>query len=209
MSINQPAPKPSPTPTPVVTPTQPSPTPTPTPTNGVKNFVKENTQIVQQHPTIAAAALASNDPNAANTLAATATTAARVKAVQDHIATYNTKSLWQHILGDAVQWEQNVANFLPGANTLANWASKPDKEVQKDYKFLGSVYERHGPVEGLLATLPVIAGAYVGSKLGPEGTVVTIQANEPILYGIKEPDRGCVSSNKITPKRWGLGPFFL
>lgn len=176
MSINQPAPKPSPTPTPVVTPTQPSPTPTPTPTNGVNNFVKENPQFVQQHPTIAAAALASNDPNAANTLAATATTAARVKAVQDHIATYNTKSLWQHILGDAVQWEQNVANFLPGANTLANWASKPDKEVQKDYKFLGSVYERHGPVEGLLATLPVIAGAYVGSKLGPEGTVVGTEA---------------------------------
>ena len=150
---------------------QPTPSPTPSPTDGVNSFVKENPQFVQQHPTIAAAALTSNDPNAANTLAATATAAATVKAVQDHIATHNSQSWWQHALGDALQWEQNIVNFLPGASTLANWASKPDQEVQKDYKFLSSVYEKHGPVEGVLATLPVVAGAVIGSRLGPEGTI--------------------------------------
>jgi len=154
---------------------QPTPRPTPSPTDGVNSFIKENPQFVQQHPTLAATA-ATSDANSANTLAATATTAATVKAVQDHIATHNSKSWWQHVLGDATQWEQNVVNFLPGASTLANWASKPDAEVQKDYKFLSSVYEKHGPVEGLIATLPVVAGAYVGSKLGPEGTVAGTEA---------------------------------
>jgi hypothetical protein len=69
------------------------------------------------------------------------------------------KSFWGSVLDTA----------LTGLETLA----KPLKEVQRDYKFVHSVYTRHGVLEGIGVGLGVVGGGVAGAFLGgPEGALL-------------------------------------
>jgi hypothetical protein len=69
------------------------------------------------------------------------------------------KSFWGSVLDTA----------LTGLETLA----KPLKEVQRDYKFVHSVYTRHGVLEGIGVGLGVVGGGVLGAFLGgPEGALL-------------------------------------
>ena len=50
--------------------------------------------------------------------------------------------------------------------TVMSWAGKPLQEVQKDYKFIHSLYADHGFVDGTVGALGVLAGAGVGAVAG-------------------------------------------
>lgn len=59
-----------------------------------------------------------------------------------------------------------------GLSTAMSWAAKPLQEIQKDYKFIHSVYTNNGFLPGFAATLGVIGGGVAGSLLGPAGTAI-------------------------------------
>lgn len=88
--------------------------------------------------------------------------ASRVVAAQDaiteHGAANGTQSFWGKVINT-------------GATGL-EWLGKPLKEVQRDYKFLHSIYQDHGALPAFAMTLGVVAGGVVGSFVGPEGTVI-------------------------------------
>ena len=155
------------------TPNTPQPSATPAPTSTAQNasdWVKNNTLFVHTNPQLAADAIsnatATNNFYNADAIAANAVPVNITKAVQDNIATHNSQSWWQHALGDVKQWGADAVGFIPGANTISNWANKPLQEVQKDYKFISSVYEKHNPLEAVLATLPIVAGRVIGGIIG-------------------------------------------
>jgi hypothetical protein len=156
-----------------ITPNTPQPSATPAPTSTAQNasdWVKNNTLFVHTNPQLAADAIsnatATNNFYNADAIAANAVPVNITKAVQDNIATHNSQSWWQHALGDVKQWGADAVGFIPGANTISNWANKPLQEVQKDYKFISSVYEKHNPLEAVLATLPIVAGRVIGGIIG-------------------------------------------
>jgi hypothetical protein len=97
-----------------------------------------------------------------------AKTVATQDAVSDHINSAGSNpSFWQRVIGSI---DRNpVGHFALG--TL-DYLAKPLHEVQKDYKFIHSVYARHGFLPGFAVTLGVIGGAALGSFGGPEGTVL-------------------------------------
>lgn len=68
------------------------------------------------------------------------------------------------------QTDENSSSFWNslghGALTTLEWANKPIKEIQKDYKFVHSVYTKHGNLEGFIVTLGVVAGGVAGGFLG-------------------------------------------
>jgi len=137
--------------------------------------VNQFPKVAQQQPAIASAAIQTNDPNQAMAIGATATVAPLVNALQTHQQMYNSSGWWDTILKDT----KDVAGAVVGAvtrapiiGTVAQWAYKPLQEVQKDYKFIHSLYADHGAAAGILGTLGVVAGGLIGSVFGPEGTVI-------------------------------------
>ena len=96
-----------------------------------------------------------NPSAAADLISHTAKTVAVSDAVNSHIATTGSQSFWSK-LGH-------------GAVTGLEWLGKPLQEVQKDYKFVHSVYTDHGFLPGFVATLGITAGGVGGAVLG--GTV--------------------------------------
>ncbi len=139
------------------------------------NITSKYPKVAQQNPAIAAAAIQSNDQNTADALGTTATVAPIVNALQTHQQMYNSSGWWDTILKDT----KDIAGAVVGAitkapiiGTLAQWAYKPLQEIQKDYKFIHSLYADHGVAAGILGTLGVVAGGTIGSAFGPEGAAI-------------------------------------
>ena len=145
------------------------------PTVDLANAIaKYHPELMQKSPQIGAAAIASGNPSTALTLASAQTIATHAQALADHQQQYNSDSVWSNILGGAQKATSAVTQGLskiPGVSTLMQWANKPLQEVQKDYKFLHSVYTDHSVWQGVLATLGVAGGAALGSLAGPAGAV--------------------------------------
>jgi len=56
--------------------------------------------------------------------------------------------------------------LVHGATSALESLSKPLHEVQRDYKYIHSLYTRHGIFTGTLATLAVAGGATIGTLIG-------------------------------------------
>jgi hypothetical protein len=138
-------------------------------------MAKNHPELMQKSPQIGAAAISSGSADTALTLAASQTIAAHAQALADHQQQYNSESTWSNILGGATKAAGVVTQGLskiPGVSTVMQWANKPLQEIQKDYKFLHSVYTDHSVWQGVLATLGVAGGATAGFfTAGPLGAV--------------------------------------
>lgn len=110
-------------------------------------------------------ALASDVANSTNPAGSSVVVSHAIKtvtvanAVNDNAESNGTQSFWARLGHTA----------LNGLGVLA----KPLHEVQKDYKFLHSVYTDHGNLEGFVATLGIIGGGVGGFFLGgPAGALI-------------------------------------
>lgn len=104
-------------------------------------------------PSLASDVAATPNPNATGVVISHAIkTTGVANAINDSAVDNGTKSFWSRIGG----WGMNALNTL----------NKPLQEVQKDYKFLHSVYSDHGNIEGLIATLGVLGGGAAGFLTG-------------------------------------------
>jgi hypothetical protein len=83
------------------------------------------------------------------------------QAVQDNIATHGSENIFQSMFGGA-------AKVVGGS---LKWMAKPLQEIQRDYKFIHSVYTRHGIVNGFMATAGIVGGGLLGAEFGPAGVV--------------------------------------
>lgn len=140
-------------------------------------------QVSQSYPrastAVKAASIASGNPSIANTAASVDSVAQTANALQQHQQTYNSGGWWNTILKDTKDVASAVTGFVakaPVIGTLAQWASKPLQEVQKDYKFIHSLWADQGPAAGIFGTLGVIAGGALGAVGGPEGVALGASA---------------------------------
>lgn len=120
-------------------------------------------------------AISSGDGNTVMNTAAAQTIAPYAQAIQDHLQDHNSQSVWSSILGDAkgvLGTITSAASKVPGVNQIMQWANKGLQEVQKDYKFLHSVYTDHSVWQGVVATLGVVGGGVAGSFAGPIGVAL-------------------------------------
>ena len=144
--------------------------------NAANSAVKNHAEVTQKSPQIMADAINSGDANAIMNTAAAATITPHAQAVVDHQNMYHSQSVWASILGGAqgvLKTVVGAVSKVPGATSIMEWASKPLQEIQRDYKFLHSVYTDHGIWDGALATLGVAGGATAGFfTAGPMGAVV-------------------------------------
>lgn len=128
--------------------------------NAVNKALADNPHILNS-PGLAADAINSGNPTVnVPTLVHAATVNGTVQAAQDYAAENATPAHW---------WDGMVHSAVKGLSVLA----KPLQEVQRDYKYIHSLYTRHGVMWGTLGTLAVAGGATIGTFLGgPEGTVL-------------------------------------
>lgn len=76
--------------------------------------------------------------------------------------TPNQGGFWndlKNIPGEAVKAVTNLPVVGKAIGTAMSWANKPLQEVQKDYKFIHSLYADHGFIDGTIGSLGVLAGA--------------------------------------------------
>ena len=128
--------------------------------NDMNTTVNNHPQLVLQ-PGLASdvSASANQDATATTTLHA-ANVSNLQQTINENAATNNSQGVWQSLFGGA-------AKVVSGG--LA-WLNKPLQEIQKDYKFIHSVWVRHGALEGLMAAAGVAGGATLGAfTMGPEG----------------------------------------
>ena len=78
----------------------------------------------------------------------------------------------KNLPGQALGAVEKIPVAGKAIGTVMSWANKPLQEIQKDYKFIHSLYTDHGFGAGLLGTLAVVAGGAIGSLIGPEGTAI-------------------------------------
>ena len=78
----------------------------------------------------------------------------------------------KNLPGQAINAVTKIPVVGKAIGTALSWANKPLREIQKDYKFIHSLYADHGFGAGLLGTLGVVAGGVIGTLGGPEGTVI-------------------------------------
>jgi hypothetical protein len=117
------------------------------------------TPDLARNPSLAFDTSKHNQPSAVAPLVSHITkTVATSDAMNEHAVTNGTANFWNKVKGAAV--------------TGLEWLGKPLQEVQKDYKFVHSVYTDHGFVPGFAATLGVVAGGALGALAGPEGAVL-------------------------------------
>ena len=117
------------------------------------------TPELAKNPGVASDVSKSSDPSTNSVLAShslNGVTATDV--VAEHQATTDSTSFWT----------KAGIDVFKGLNFLA----KPLQEVQRDYKFIHSVFTKQGVGAGFLATLGTVAGGALGSVLGPEGAVL-------------------------------------
>lgn len=88
---------------------------------------------------------------------------ATADAIAEHSSEFGTQSFW----------EKSGVNIFKALDFLA----KPLHEVQRDYKFIHSVYTKHGFLKGFEATAAIAAGAAGGFLVGgPVGAVLGADA---------------------------------
>jgi hypothetical protein len=83
---------------------EPLPVPTPAPTANVdtaNSMVQGNQFFVKHNPQLAAAGILSGNPDTMNTLAASSHMVNYAKAIDDHVATYNSGPWFANIFKDA------------------------------------------------------------------------------------------------------------
>jgi len=170
--------------------TQPLPPTQPTNTNGVANvdtankMVSGNQTFVAHSPDLAAAGVSSGNQDTFTTLAAMKHTTSVGSAIDDHVNTYNSGSWISNIFKDVKEIPGAIVKGvtdLPvvgkAIGTVLNWANKPLQEIQKDYKFIHSLYTDQGPMAGIIGTAAVIAGGALGTFVDPgAGTALGAEA---------------------------------
>ncbi len=127
------------------------------------NQALANNPKLASNPSAAQAVISSADPVAtapviSHSLNATTTQ----QVIQDNAAQGDNTNFWQKTFGGA-------AKIVMGG---LNWLNKPLQEVQRDYRYIHSVYTNYGIFDGLVATGLVTGGAALGSFLGPGGTAL-------------------------------------
>jgi len=135
-------------------------------------MTKENfNKTLADHPALASNPALASDVLNSNNQDASATTVLHAnnvssfqQALAENQAQNGNESIWQSVFHGA-------AKAVGGA---LNWLSKPLNEIQRDYKFIHSVYVRHGILQGFAATAGIAGGAVLGSFFGPEGTAIGI-----------------------------------
>lgn len=172
-----------------------TPTPTATPQADTVQFgntvVKQYPGMATKSPDVTAAVIQSGDPNTALAAAASTTFAPVAQAIQAHQANYNSQSLWASAIGDVTGVVKKVVSTVgkvPGISELMQWANKPLQEIQKDYKFIHSLYADHGIIDGMLGTIGVLAGGVAGAvftenPLGIQAGIDLAAAGERNLFG--------------------------
>lgn len=117
------------------------------------------TPELARNPGLAVDSYNSKNPNSIGPiLSQAAKGVSALDAVNDHAENNGTKTFWERLGTGTV-------------NTL-EWLGKPLKEVQRDYKFLHSVYKDHGFVRGFVATLGIAGAAGAGFVAGgPLGSI--------------------------------------
>jgi len=79
----------------------------------------------------------------------------------------------KNLPGQALGAVEKVPVIGKAIGTAMSWANKPLQEIQKDYKFVHSLYTDHGWAAGLVGTLGVVGGGVIGTLTGiPGGTVL-------------------------------------
>jgi hypothetical protein len=121
--------------------------------DAVNKALQDNPHIVNS-PGLASDVVKSSDPiNTAPVLSHAAHISATVQAAQDYAAENPNPTHW---------WDGVVHSATKGLEVLV----KPLQEVQRDYKYIHSLYTRHGIFTGLLGTLAVAGGATLGAFAG-------------------------------------------
>lgn len=117
------------------------------------------TPDIARNPGLATDAYNSKVPNTISPiLSHAAKGVATSDAINDHAENNNTQTFW--------------ARLGSGAITGLEWLGKPLKEIQRDYKFVHSVYTDHGFLPGFTATLGILGAGVVGAAAGPLGAVI-------------------------------------
>jgi hypothetical protein len=113
------------------------------------------TPDLARNPGLAMDALNSGKPDVNGVILSHASKGVGVAdAINDHVDNYGTQNFWAKVLN-------------PGVKTL-EFLNKGIKEVQRDYKFIHSVYTDVGVMQGFLATAAVV-GAGVGGAIAGGG----------------------------------------
>ena len=121
--------------------------------DAVNKALQDNPHIVNS-PGLASDVVKSPDPiNAAPVLSHAANVSATVQAAQDYAAENPNPTHW---------WDGLVHSAVGGLESLM----KPLQEVQRDYKYIHSLYTRHGIMWGTLGALAVAGGATLGAFAG-------------------------------------------
>jgi len=75
----------------------------------------------------------------------------------------------KNIPSDIAKGVSDIPVVGKALGTAMSWAGKPLQEIQKDYKFIHSLYVDHGVGGMLLGTAGVLAGGAIGALGGPAG----------------------------------------
>jgi hypothetical protein len=128
--------------------------------NAAVNDALANHPKILNSPGLAVDAINSSDPNqSAGLLMHTATTQAAQQGAQDYLADNGVAHHW---------WD----GALHSVANAAGWMAKPLQEIQKDYKYIHSLYTRHGVVTGTIGALAVVGGGAAGFAFGPIGAAL-------------------------------------
>jgi hypothetical protein len=143
------------------------------------------TPELAKNPAIAAGVMNSSNPTVNGVLTSHALNGVVANdVVAEHMANNDSTSFWS----------KTGIDVFKGLNFLA----KPLQEVQRDYKFIHSVYQKQGFLPGFLATIGTVAGGVAGAALGPEGIIAGADLAGSItrkLMGAKYQDSYADSEN--------------
>lgn len=128
--------------------------------NDLINKALSDNPHLKNSPALASDVVKSPDPIATAPVISHAATMSGVQqAAQDYAAENANPTHWYD-------------GLVHGATAALESLSKPLHEVQRDYKYIHSLYTRHGIFIGTLGTLAVAAGATIGTLVGgPMGGV--------------------------------------
>lgn len=122
--------------------------------NDLINKSLQDNPSLRRSPALATDVVKSPDPvNTAPVLSHSANMAGVQQATRDYAAENQQPTHW---------WD----GLVHGATNALESLAKPLHEVQRDYKYIHSLYTRHGVFTGLLGTLAVAGGATIGGFAG-------------------------------------------
>jgi hypothetical protein len=161
--------------------------------NAINTALSDNPSLTSD-PSLAHTVITSANPvAAAPTMAHASNTSNFQQVVSDNAAQGDNTNFWQKVFGGG-------AKVVMGS---LNWLNKPLQEVQRDYRYVHSVYTNYGIFNGLLATGVVAGGAALGTFLGPGGTALgaaTAATLERKFLGQKIYDKSLADSENLNYK---------